>query len=49
VFANQLLQATPPLIGYVEQERYFIDLRTVDEAQDDQVIRILTEAAACTP
>jgi L-seryl-tRNA(Ser) seleniumtransferase len=48
-FANQLLQATPPLIGYIDQERLFIDLRTVDEAQDDLVIRILTEAAACTP
>ncbi|MCX6831619.1 MAG: L-seryl-tRNA(Sec) selenium transferase [candidate division Zixibacteria bacterium] len=47
-FASQLLQATPPLIGYIDQERFFIDLRTVDEAQDDLVIRILTEAAACT-
>jgi L-seryl-tRNA(Ser) seleniumtransferase len=48
-FASQLLQATPPLIGYIDQERLFIDLRTVDEVQDDLVIRILTEAAKCTP
>jgi L-seryl-tRNA(Ser) seleniumtransferase len=48
-FANQLLQATPPLIGYIDQDRFFIDLRTVDESQDVQLIRILTEAASCTP
>jgi L-seryl-tRNA(Ser) seleniumtransferase len=48
-FAGQLLKATPPLIGYIDQERFFIDLRTVDEAQDGLVIRILAEAAACTP
>jgi L-seryl-tRNA(Ser) seleniumtransferase len=47
--SNQLMQATPPLIGYIDQERFIIDLRTVDEAQDDLVIRILAEAAACTP
>lgn len=48
-FAGRLLQATPPLIGYIDQEKLFIDMRTVDEAQDAQVIRILTEATTCTP
>ncbi|TFH62232.1 MAG: L-seryl-tRNA(Sec) selenium transferase, partial [Candidatus Zixiibacteriota bacterium] len=48
-FASQLLLASPPLIGYIDQERFLIDLRTVDEAQDDLVIRILTEAASCIP
>lgn len=48
-FAGRLLQATPPLIGYIEQDRLFIDLRTVDKKLDEQVIRILTEAALCTP
>jgi L-seryl-tRNA(Ser) seleniumtransferase len=46
-FASRLLQASPPLIGYLDREELFIDLRTVAESQDELIIRILTEAAAC--
>ncbi len=48
-FAERMLNSIPPLIGYIDQDKFHIDLRTVADSQDDQIVRILTEAAACIP
>jgi L-seryl-tRNA(Ser) seleniumtransferase len=47
-FARLLLEAEPPLIGYIENEKLHIDMRTVFDGEDETVIRILREADACT-
>lgn len=40
---RQLLDSDPPLIGYIEQERLLLDLRTIFPNEDETVIRILRE------
>ncbi len=44
-----LLDATPPLIGYINNDEFFLDLRTIDPAEDKDVIAILQQIAACIP
>jgi L-seryl-tRNA(Ser) seleniumtransferase len=44
-YAKRLLVANPPLVGYIDSERFMIDLRTIDPSQDADVIRILSESA----
>jgi L-seryl-tRNA(Ser) seleniumtransferase len=43
-FNRRLLDSEPPLIGYIENDRLMLDLRSIDESEDDEVIRILREA-----
>ncbi|MCK4858077.1 MAG: L-seryl-tRNA(Sec) selenium transferase [candidate division Zixibacteria bacterium] len=40
-FTRRLLDADPPLIGYVEDDKLYLDLRTIPETQDDTVVGIL--------
>ena len=44
-FSRRLLDADPPLIGYTDQERFRLDLRTIFPHEDEQVIRILREVS----
>lgn len=46
-FVRMLLDADPPLIGYLEAEQLHLDLRTIAESEDEVVVRILREADAC--
>ncbi len=48
-FAARLRQSAPPLIGYVANGRFKLDLRTIFPHQDAAVIRIVREAAADGP
>jgi L-seryl-tRNA(Ser) seleniumtransferase len=41
--SRRLLNAGPPLIGYVEDERLYLDLRTIAPDEDETVIRILRD------
>ncbi len=47
-FARLLLEAEPPLIGYIENEKLHLDMRTIFDNEDEVVMRILREADACT-
>lgn len=42
-----LLDANPPLVGYIEKNEFYIDLRTIDPADDGEVINILSDIASC--
>lgn len=46
-FSRKLLAATPPVVGYIEKDEYYIDLRTVDPAGDAELIRILLDNKTC--
>jgi L-seryl-tRNA(Ser) seleniumtransferase len=45
-FAASLRTSTPPVIGYIANNRFKLDLRTIFPGQDDCVIRVIR--AACT-
>jgi L-seryl-tRNA(Ser) seleniumtransferase len=45
-FASSLRRAEPPVIGYVSANRFKLDLRTIFERQDDEVIRAVRAALA---
>jgi L-seryl-tRNA(Ser) seleniumtransferase len=45
-FAASLRESNPPVIGYVADNRFKLDLRTIFPQQDDIVIRAIR--AACT-
>jgi L-seryl-tRNA(Ser) seleniumtransferase len=40
-FAEMLRHATPPLIGYIADGKFKLDLRTIFPRQDEEVVRIL--------
>lgn len=42
-----LLESTPPIIGYVEKNEYFIDLRTVDPREDSELTSVLIKIKSC--
>ncbi len=44
-----LLDAEPPLVGYISDERYHIDLRAIDPVEDEEVVALLNSVAACIP
>jgi len=44
-FAGRLRRSTPPLIGYIANDRFKLDLRTIFPQQDDLVIQAIS--AAC--
>lgn len=46
---KMLLDANPPLIGHIEEERLLLDLRTIDPAEDGEVIAILNSISSCIP
>jgi L-seryl-tRNA(Ser) seleniumtransferase len=48
-FSRRLLDSSPPLIGYIEENQLLLDLRTIATEQDSDVVRILSEAAQCIP
>jgi len=43
-FASRLQKGTPPVIGYVADGRFKMDLRTVDSGQDEQLFRAVFKA-----
>jgi len=45
-FAASLRASNPPVIGYIADNRFKLDLRTIFSQQDDSVIR--AARAACT-
>ncbi len=42
-----LLDANPPLVGYIDKQQFYIDLRTIDPSEDRELIAILTNIASC--
>ncbi len=44
-----LLDAEPPLVGYVAEDRYYVDLRAIDPDEDEEVVALLNFVAACIP
>jgi len=47
-FASTLRQSIPPVIGYVANERFKLDLRTIFPQQDDAVVDAIRTACAAT-
>jgi L-seryl-tRNA(Ser) seleniumtransferase len=47
-FANALRRSIPPVIGYVANERFKLDLRTIFPHQDDAVVDAIRTACAAT-
>jgi L-seryl-tRNA(Ser) seleniumtransferase len=45
-FAATLRASNPPIIGYIADDRFKLDMRTIFPDQDDQVIKAIR--AACT-
>ena len=45
-FAASLRASTPPLIGYIAENQFKLDLRTIFPQQDDSVVSAIR--AACT-
>jgi hypothetical protein len=45
-FASKLRRATPPVVGYIANERFKLDLRTIFPHQDDLLVD--TIRTACT-
>ncbi len=45
-FANTLRRSIPPVIGYVANERFKLDLRTIFPQQDDAVVDAIRTASA---
>jgi len=43
---TRLRASEPPIIGRIEQDRVLIDLRTVDESDDSQIVDALTSATS---
>jgi L-seryl-tRNA(Ser) seleniumtransferase len=43
-FASELRKATPPVIGYVANDRFKLDVRTIFPEQDDLVVAAIREA-----
>ena len=46
-FSRKLLDAATPLIGYIKKDEFYLDLRTVDPAEDAELIRILLDNKSC--
>jgi hypothetical protein len=40
-FAGHLRRSTPPLIGYIANDRFKLDLRTIFPQQDDLVVETI--------
>src|SRR5213594_3960981 len=47
-FAARLRNATPPVIGYIANDRFKLDLRTIFPQQDDLVVKAIRDACAET-
>jgi len=47
-FASILRRSTPPVVGYVANERFKLDLRTIFPNQDDAVVDAIRTACATT-
>jgi len=45
-FATRLRKSAPPLIGYIGNNRFKIDLRTIFRQQDDAVVEAIRSACA---
>jgi hypothetical protein len=45
-FAARLRKSTPPLIGYIANDCFKLDLRTIFPQQDDLVIKAIRDACA---
>jgi hypothetical protein len=45
-FAGRLRRSMPPLIGYIANGRFKLDLRTIFPGQDTDLIRLVREATA---
>jgi hypothetical protein len=45
-FATRLRNSTPPLVGYIANDRFKVDLRTIFPQQDDLVVKAIR--AECT-
>ena len=46
-FSRKLLDAATPVIGYIKKQEFYLDLRTVDPAEDAEMIRILLDNKSC--
>lgn len=44
---RMLLDANPPLVGYIEKQEFYIDLRTIDPSEDAELIAVLANIASC--
>jgi len=44
-FAARLRNSTPPLIGYIANDRFKLDLRTIFPQQDDLVVEAIRAAS----
>ena len=47
-FAGRLRRSTPPLIGYIANNRFKLDLRTIFQQQDELVVNAIRDACAET-
>jgi L-seryl-tRNA(Ser) seleniumtransferase len=45
-FAARLRASSPPVIGYIANERFKLDLRTIFPQQDDAVVNAIRAACA---
>ena len=48
-FASALRQSVPPVVGYVGNERFKLDLRTIFPHQDDAIVDAIRSACATAP